>query len=605
MPRKEETELITGAAALITCPKLDVALGLIDRIGLWVLCLGAFALPLVYFSNTFDRFVLPKLLFARLLVLTLLALHAVRWAAAGAIVLRRTPLDLPILAFLASAVISTIFAVNRNVAIFGMYFRYEGLLTLATYAGLFWLAAQTVWRTDRARTVVRSMLASAFLVSIFAVLQWVIASLTTAPSVDTGFSYGGIARAFATFSNPTMLGAFLAMLLPFAVHELFETRSLTGRVLAGNAIFMMTIALTLTFVRSAWLGAVAGLVIAIAAPQRTSWRVRLGLSGAALAVILAVLAGGLIASGGLPLTQSLVQRTASLGTIQGSGLTRLHVWEATIRLAASRPVAGYGPDSFGMVYPRFRTGDWAPGFIIDKAHAEVLQIAATQGLLGLASYFWILGASAVAYWRGRRNPGAAAAFGGVVAYQLWAQFNFSWVPATAPYWLLLAAAVSIWAVALPEATLARVPRFRAMAIAVPVGLALIGLGTAGAARAWSADAHFYASYGAEARGDLGAARMSLAQARALAPEQSRYAMEAGRLSLKLNEPVEARWLAAEEAYADAARLGTYYSLVYYNLAVIDLQLNRRAEAVAALHKALELSPGDPASVALLRQVSGA
>ena len=88
-------------------------------IALWVLCLGAFAFPLVYLRDTHDEFVLPKLLFAHLLLVTLLALRAVRWARAGELVIRRTPLDLPILAFLGSALIATVFSINRNVALFG------------------------------------------------------------------------------------------------------------------------------------------------------------------------------------------------------------------------------------------------------------------------------------------------------------------------------------------------------------------------------------------------------------------------------------------------------------------------------------------------------
>ena len=519
--------------------------------------------------------------------------------------IRRTPLDLPILAFLASALVSTIFSVNRNVALFGTYGRYEGLLTLGTYAALFWLAAQTLRGREHARTLIRVMLASAYLVSIIAVVQWVIAALTTtAPSPDTGFSYAGLPRASATLSNPTILAAFLAMLLPVGAMEFLEARSLTNRILGANAVFTMSIALTLTFVRMAWLGALAGLVIAVAAPQRTPLRVRLAISAAAVVLVIAVLAIGTIARGGLPLIASVLERAASIGVLEGSGLTRIHVWKDTVPLVADRPLTGYGPDSFGMVYPHFRTGDWAPGFTIDKAHSEVLQIAATQGLVGVASYLWIVAASTLAFWRGRRNHGAAAAFGGVVAYQLWAQVNFSWVPAALPYWLFLAAAVCIWAVELPEVRVGRLPRLRAIAVAVPVGLALIGLGVISGGREWSADHDFQAALDAEARGDLGSARASLATARSLAPEESQYAFEAGRVDLRSNELGDARWHMANEAFSDAARLGTYYSAVYYDLALSDIQLGRRADAIAALHKALELNPGDPASVALLGQLKG-
>lgn len=60
-------------------------------------------LPLLYLRNTYDEFVLPKLLLARLLAVSLLALLAIRWAAEGRLVIRRTPLDLPLLACQASS----------------------------------------------------------------------------------------------------------------------------------------------------------------------------------------------------------------------------------------------------------------------------------------------------------------------------------------------------------------------------------------------------------------------------------------------------------------------------------------------------------------------
>lgn len=584
---------------------------MIDRISLWVLCLGAFAIPLVYLRDTHDEFVLPKLLFAHGLLVLLLALHAARWAAGGVLAVRRTSLDLPILAFLASALVATIFSVNRNVAIFGTYIRYEGLLTLATYAGLFWLAAQTAWRSDRAQILMRSLLIGAYVVSVIAVVQWVIADLaTTVPTEASGFGYAGFPRASATLSNPTMLGAFLAMLLPVGVAELLEGRPLTHRIWAANVVFMMALALALSFARSAWLGAIAGLVIAIAAPQRTPLRERLALCGAGIVLVLAVLAGAALAGGRLSLIPSLLNRVVSIETnltsaTPSTGSIRIRTWEGTIPLIASRPIEGYGPDTFGMVYPRFRTGDWTPGFVTDKAHSEPLQIGATQGVLGVASYLWILGASGLAFWRGRRNLGAAGAVGGVVAYQVWALTNFSWLPAAVPYWLFLAAAVGIWKGELPATTFRRVPRPVGAVSAVIVGLALLGLAATNTASEWSADAHYAAALAAEARGDLSGARTNLAQARVLAPEQAWYATEAGRLALTSKEPGQARWVAAEEAYSDAARLGTYYSAVYYNLALSELHLNRRAEAIAALHRALDLSPGDPATLALLRQVSGA
>src|SRR5205807_5840458 len=109
-----------------------------------VLQFGAALLPLVYWPWTYDSYVLPKLLLARSLVLVLAGLLVIRWMVGGAIVVKRTALDIPLLAFIASALLSAIAGVNLNVGLFGTYTRYDGVLTLITCAALFWLAVQTL-----------------------------------------------------------------------------------------------------------------------------------------------------------------------------------------------------------------------------------------------------------------------------------------------------------------------------------------------------------------------------------------------------------------------------------------------------------------------------
>ena len=74
----------------------------------------------------------------------------------------------------------------------------------------------------------------------------------------------------------------------------------------------------------------------------------------------------------------------------GSGGVRVHLYSDTIVLVAGRPLVGYGPDTFGLVYPSHSTGDWTPGVVVDKAHNDLLQVAATQGVLGVVAYAWLL-----------------------------------------------------------------------------------------------------------------------------------------------------------------------------------------------------------------------
>src|SRR5207248_3600430 len=98
-----------------------------DLVARWILRVAAFLLPLAFLPNLVDEFVLPKLLLVRLVLVALIILLLVRWLVQGEVTWRRTPLDLPLLAFIGSAALSTLFAVNRSVAIFGTYDRWEGL----------------------------------------------------------------------------------------------------------------------------------------------------------------------------------------------------------------------------------------------------------------------------------------------------------------------------------------------------------------------------------------------------------------------------------------------------------------------------------------------
>ena len=583
----------------------------IDRVARWVLRVGAVALPLTFLSNIFDGFVLSKLLVARLLLLALATLWLLRFARSGHVTFRRTRLDVPLLVFIGSAILSTVLAVNRNVALFGTYSRYEGLLTLMTYVALFWLVVQTHADADDARAIVRWMFISAYLVSVIAILQAIFGSLAGGGAGgETAFSFGGLVRADATFGNPNALATFLAMLLPPALDMLIGARSMSSRVLAVNLLVVMSLALVVTFGRGAWVGAAVGIAIVLAA--RRPWR-RPGFAlalGVTALLLLAVAAGAFFLHGGLPLARSTLARALSVSDVaSGSGLTRLHIWRDTLGLVASRPITGYGPDTFGLVYPKFQTGDWTPGFLNDKAHADILQVAATQGLVGVAAYLWVIVAFTRAFWQGRGVPGAVAVFAGWTAYQIPTQVNFSFLPAALPFWIFSAAAVTVWGEGVAFTGRSRqLPRLVSIPIGAILTLALIALVGPGIARPYDADAHFLSGLTAETEGRLAEARVELSQARALSPEQSAYAVEAGDLALGLDQngttASDADWQSAREAYEDAARLGTFSPSAFRNLALADHALGRSREAVAAARRAVELDRFDPQNQAVLSALIG-
>jgi len=561
----------------------------------WFLRAGTFLLPLAYWLGTYDRYVLPKLLLARVLVIGLLIVFITRAFVSGSLTIKRTPLDLPLLAFVISALLSTVYAYNQNVAVFGTYSRYDGLLTIVMYAALFWLSVQTLSGPGEARTLIRILLASGYLVAVIAILQ----------SITDSTTQGALVPAFGTLGQKNVLGAFLAMLSPLAYRELIEAKSWSQRVIALNLIAIIGTALLLTLSRSAWLGTALAAVVLLVGGYRPTFR--FGIACLLVILLAGVIVGSLRLSAGVG-TEQKIDELSLTGD-------RPALWRDAIRLTASRPLLGYGPDNFGLVFPRFQTTylgrqQW------DKAHAESLQVAATQGLVGFVAYALVLAAFVRAFWRGRRREGAVAIFAGWIAYQFTLQLNFSALAASLPFWIFAAAAMESWGatrtlpLSLPLSR--RTPAFplplwgrAGWAFPLPLwgragwGLVIASLSALiviGTVFPYRADSQLLAAVNADAWGQLDQAQTAAAQARNLAPRESVYAVEVGNVAFERGE-----WSRAADAYGDAAALGTYNPLVYRNLSLADRSLGRWAAARAAAEKAVELDRFDPANRALLAE----
>lgn len=538
------------------------------RAQLWLVRLSAFAIPLLVVWTMNDQVVLAKLLAARAVVVLLAALLVIRWAR-GDVSVRRTPLDLPILAYVASAAVSTLFAANSSLALFGEYGRWEGLLTIATYAALFWLSAQSVADQAEARSVFRALLAGAFLVSLIAIWQVVTGTLGMVPGGPSATAFDGTARATATFGNANVLAAYLAMALPLAIQELVHAGSPTDRLLSFNVAAVVTVALVLTFGRGGWLGAAAGVAIVLALDRQSLRRVAVAVAAVGGVIVAVASVVGLTASSRAPMVQSVSARLLSLlDPTAGSGATRLHIWKDTLAMIASRPITGFGPDNFGLVYPQFETGRWAGSQLIDEAHSELLQIGATQGVVGIAIFAWLCYAVLRMCWAGRATPGAAGVLGACAGYLMTSLFNFSAAPAALPFWLFLATAAVLFQPD-PQQPATDRSRVRLRGSLAAIGLVLLGAVSIPAiVLAYWADADTHDAVSAFAAGDTGRAHTLMIEARAAQPELSVYAAVAGNIEMARGD-----WAAARADYVEAIRLGSPDPAVQQKLAIANQRLS--------------------------------
>ncbi len=170
---------------------------------------------------------------------------------------------------------------------------------------------------------------------------------------------------------------------------------------------------------------------------------------ALVAFFLSPLAAGFIGGIDEVGTQGSPQQSAEIPQEdrEGSVASRFWIWRDTITMTLDRPLLGFGPDNFLYPFDPYQGDDLraflAPNrLLVDRAHNELLQIAATTGLLGLAAYLWIL----VAYFRNAyRRIGwvQLALFGGVLAYILQLQTAFSTIATGVTFWAILGVSVAV------------------------------------------------------------------------------------------------------------------------------------------------------------------
>ena len=102
--------------------------------------------------------------------------------------------------------------------------------------------------------------------------------------------------------------------------------------------------------------------------------------------------------------------------VVGSGLSRVEIWEDTVRMLRARPFWGYGLGGFADAFLAYQTH--MAGLLVAHAHGEWLELLVTGGVPGLALFLGgVIGQLAVALyaWRRWTDPEVRWLIAGLVA----------------------------------------------------------------------------------------------------------------------------------------------------------------------------------------------
>ena len=359
----------------------------------------ALALPTVFLPAAVDSFILPRA--------SIVIAGACLGAGLALIVPSGTRLETlrwPLAAAAAAAVLAFAFSISWPLSLAGAYTRYESLPVRLAYIGLF---AAAVWllRDRRPRGwVVPALVFGTSVACLEAIWQW-------AEHVPY--------RPDGNLGNANLLAALVAMAVPLAV-----SRGLRGGsfvVAWWIAAAVMAGGLVTTTSRSGGLGVLAGCLVLLvfALPARLA----IGTAIASAAVLAAAL---------------VVIMVSPLHFLNDDpGPLRIHLWQDAVHLIAARPLTGWGEDTTGLSFGRYLSGDWSPGVTFDRVHSGPLDIAATQGVIGLVALGLVLIVVFRGAWQRRADREVGALAAACMAYTVWVVFNFDWAPATGAFWLLL------------------------------------------------------------------------------------------------------------------------------------------------------------------------
>ena len=389
-----------------------------------------FLTPLVFFPKTSELFEFNKMVLTYAFTVLIIGTWLVRMVIEKRFIFRKTLLDLPLLMFLASQVLSTIFSIDTRTSLFGYYSRFHGgLASSISYALLYWAYVSNLGKVET-KNVLKILFSSAIIVSLWAIFEHFGRSLSCFimpefRTFDVSCWVQDVQnRVFATLGQPNWLAAWVTTLIPltwaFALNSKWKMEN--GKSKVKNLNFLLWVSLscvfftTLLFTKSR--SGIFGFVISALIFWLTTgslWiKGRLKIFNLLYAflifnfsfLILSALFGTpwtrglnqIINSDSSPVTSHQSQVTSSGPALEvwgtESGKIRNIVWRGAIEIWKHYPILGTGVETFAFSYYNFRpqehnlVSEW--DYLYNKAHNEYLNFAATTGTLGLTSYLILI-----------------------------------------------------------------------------------------------------------------------------------------------------------------------------------------------------------------------
>lgn len=351
-------------------------------------------------------------------------------------IISRNSLNVPIAMLLVSGIISNIYSINPVISFFGVYKRYDGLLSFIAYIFIFYMVVRYVNIT---------------LVDRFLDVMIVVVTVSCVYGIFQRFGYdvylwnsdlGG--RVSSTFGHPAFFSAAIIMVIPLVIYKLFEE---PRQYWYSVALVFMMMAFYFTKTRASFIGLIISCVTTVMFLSRLYWTRPWKRLAIPLAIII-VCSLSLNMISGSPITDRFTKDVSIKGTdlgmvLKGSTFARACAAVTSLHIISDYPVLGIGQDCLGLLYLPYLKMTYAHIGNIkliennNRAHNEFLDVMVSRGIVGLFTLVVFMIAYYHMVWRNRKYPVVLALGGGVLAYHVQNQFSFGHIPILVMFWMMV------------------------------------------------------------------------------------------------------------------------------------------------------------------------
>lgn len=274
--------------------------------------------------------------------------------------------------FAISAGLSATFSIDKHVSIFGNPKCPAGVLVFASYLIVYLVASHVLRIKRNAETTISVMIGCSAIVTLYAIAQAVGFDFIQWRGTLERFGY---VRPMSTLGHPNFMAAYVGMILPFSLWRTDFAKSYleknlyrTVSVLSVTAVFL---SLSRGMIVAMFCGALSYFLIERSFVKKIGTFFKLSLT-----ILIAITA----------LNPSFRQSaTDRLPAMFSPGYGRIQYPTAALKIWGKNPWFGIGTDAFEFGFQHERTEHY---WVVEhagsphKAHCDILNVLATQGIVG-------------------------------------------------------------------------------------------------------------------------------------------------------------------------------------------------------------------------------